>query len=589
MVVCGLVIGPMQLNATSVSPPPPPPQLPNLPSSQPNEPRLIEPSFKDAITPGTGNLQGKVIDMDTGKPITNASVRIDDLGKKIKVDNAGEFSVEGIDVTSAEDGERDFDVVVQAPGYGKHTMTTVGIFNRDITTITLVMQKGNKPTKHIGFLPKEDRKNGNKKRNHEIIPPPPPEEVVAPEGFSTMEFTSETNQPPYIWLAIFELDDDDQSPVYPDDPIRRESVDFDFYLKHVLPQEWWNGWEDEAYRAGALAVKTYAWYHVLNPKYLVPPAGNGTECDNSTYCQYYNPYISRANTDAAVDYMSSTVFKMNGSIFKSSHCAGTIGAPETNCPSSPSMSQHGSHYLASLGSTTEEILSYYYSASGTLSYILTSPQPPKVTAETTASSITLEYWSPTTTQYAIWKYNGGWGSIATTSSTSYVDNSVSSGNTYYYIVSANNGGGWSPWSYISAYAQTGLAAPQPPETRSIWIATSTIGIKVRGLAGVNTYQVERSTNASSWTNVYDSFPTETATSGIIAWTALPTAYIDETQGGNSDFMFFDTGLASSTFYYYRVRQLHDLWPTTWSMYTNNGTTTSGGWIQVKTAASNQDY
>jgi hypothetical protein len=41
-------------------------------------------------------------------------------------------------------------------------------------------------------------------------------------------------------------------------------VDFKSYVRDVLPNEWLPGWESGAYQAGALAVKQYAWYLVLN-------------------------------------------------------------------------------------------------------------------------------------------------------------------------------------------------------------------------------------------------------------------------------------------------------------------------------------
>ena len=43
-----------------------------------------------------------------------------------------------------------------------------------------------------------------------------------------------------------------------------ETVDFRVYAKNVLSREWIGSWTTESLRSGAVAVKMYAWYHVLH-------------------------------------------------------------------------------------------------------------------------------------------------------------------------------------------------------------------------------------------------------------------------------------------------------------------------------------
>ncbi len=43
-----------------------------------------------------------------------------------------------------------------------------------------------------------------------------------------------------------------------------ETVNFRVYAKNVLSREWIGSWTTESLRSGAVAVKMYAWYHVLH-------------------------------------------------------------------------------------------------------------------------------------------------------------------------------------------------------------------------------------------------------------------------------------------------------------------------------------
>jgi peptidoglycan hydrolase-like protein with peptidoglycan-binding domain len=148
---------------------------------------------------------------------------------------------------------------------------------------------------------------------------------------------------------------------------RVDTVDFKYYVKHVLPSEWLPSWNTNSLRAGAVAAKTFAWYQLLNPKY----PGKGYDVRDDTSDQVYNPSISYTSTNDAVDFTWTTTLTRNGAIFESQFCAGASNASKTagqcnelygsNFPLGNYMSQYGSQYMASnLGYVWQQILTFYY-------------------------------------------------------------------------------------------------------------------------------------------------------------------------------------------------------------------------------------
>ena len=165
---------------------------------------------------------------------------------------------------------------------------------------------------------------------------------------------------------------------------RVDTVDFKFYVKHVLPNEWISAWDSDSLKAGAVAAKQFAWYNTsIRRKY------NTTVFDvkDTTADQVYTPNVSYASTDAAVEATWSTIVLKSGAPFQSQFCAGTANASRTagqcgelygynNFPNGYFMSQHGSQYLAkNLGYSWQSILTFYYTNS-TLSTVSSAPALP---------------------------------------------------------------------------------------------------------------------------------------------------------------------------------------------------------------------
>ncbi len=145
-----------------------------------------------------------------------------------------------------------------------------------------------------------------------------------------------------------------------------QTLDFRDYVKHVLPNEWGASWKRESLRAGAMAVKMYAWYQIAR-------GGKWPDADvyDSTCDQVYNPNIAYASTNAAVDdtwnwrLMQGTqlVAAYYRAYYTQCEDAGLAG----NC-----MGQWDSKWMADAGSTWQQILTAFY-ANATI-----SPVPPQV-------------------------------------------------------------------------------------------------------------------------------------------------------------------------------------------------------------------
>ncbi|AYB46888.1 SpoIID/LytB domain-containing protein [Paenibacillus lautus] len=142
-----------------------------------------------------------------------------------------------------------------------------------------------------------------------------------------------------------------------------KTLGFDTYAKNVLPNEWIAGWKAEALRAGAVAIKSYAWYNVTYPRQ--PAKQHGAHLtDNWRNYQKYVEGSNHPNTDAAVDYVYGIFMRnSNGVVFDTQYRAGTSGQSGTE--SGGILSQHGTQYLATNypNWNYKAILGYYYNFS----------------------------------------------------------------------------------------------------------------------------------------------------------------------------------------------------------------------------------
>ncbi|MGW4500354.1 SpoIID/LytB domain-containing protein [Micromonospora sp. NPDC004336] len=138
---------------------------------------------------------------------------------------------------------------------------------------------------------------------------------------------------------------------------RVDRVDFKTYVKNVLPNEWITSWPKASLEAGAVAVKSYAWYWALHSTRKTP-GGQCYDVRDDTGDQVYKPSTAVASTSAAVDSTWSIKMTRSGYILRAHYCATTTACG--GWVTGDWMSQYGSRDLANAGRNYQEILRYYY-------------------------------------------------------------------------------------------------------------------------------------------------------------------------------------------------------------------------------------
>jgi peptidoglycan hydrolase-like amidase len=123
-----------------------------------------------------------------------------------------------------------------------------------------------------------------------------------------------------------------------------ESIPFETYIRNVLPNEWVPDWDAEALKAGALAIKMFAWYHVLNP---ITIENQTFAVDNTTNFQVFREGTDMPRTNAAFDEVQNLAYvRSDDSIIELNYRAGFPGSPNWQYRNAQKMAQHGSQYLA---------------------------------------------------------------------------------------------------------------------------------------------------------------------------------------------------------------------------------------------------
>lgn len=131
-----------------------------------------------------------------------------------------------------------------------------------------------------------------------------------------------------------------------------KTIDFKTYVKHVLPFEWAPAAKayPEVLRAGAIAVKMYAWYWIsLGGKWPDADVASNV-CD-----QVYNPNVTYLSTNQAVDYTWNWVLLRDHQLFQTHHLQ--------SCKPPICMGQQESLAKAQQGYSWDEILNLFYPGS----------------------------------------------------------------------------------------------------------------------------------------------------------------------------------------------------------------------------------
>ena len=183
-----------------------------------------------------------------------------------------------------------------------------------------------------------------------FVPSPP----VHAEVLHTI---NNTGKPAVIRVAIRTMNPSGEA-----DPRGRitwvQSVPFDEYCRDVLPNEWMPSWNQESLKAGAMAVKMFAWYHHLHP---VTIDGFTFDVDNTTNFQAFRYLSDQPETNRAYWAINRYAYtKTDGEIFELNYRAGYANNPNWQYRNAQKMAQWGSEYWAERGRNYSQILQFYY-------------------------------------------------------------------------------------------------------------------------------------------------------------------------------------------------------------------------------------
>ncbi len=133
-----------------------------------------------------------------------------------------------------------------------------------------------------------------------------------------------------------------------------QSIDFYYYVKNVLPNEWIGSWPIESLKAGAIAVKMYGWYYTYYPKW----PQYGADVQDNTNDQVFLTKSEYWKTTEAINDMGGIGLELqDGRLFITHYVAGYYAAGNEY---SGWMWQNGTHYWANQGKDHSYMLHYYY-------------------------------------------------------------------------------------------------------------------------------------------------------------------------------------------------------------------------------------
>jgi Stage II sporulation protein len=161
-----------------------------------------------------------------------------------------------------------------------------------------------------------------------------------------------------------------------------ETVDFRTYVGVVLAAEWSSSWPVPTLQSGAVAIKEYAWYYVMNSRgYSV--GGNCYDVIDNNNDQIYYPEgrTPTAGELAAIDATWYESITKNGALIMTGYRTGSSGACGFDADGGH-LYQASSYSCAVGGMSADQILQVYYGPNLT---ILKPPGKPGVVFETPGS------------------------------------------------------------------------------------------------------------------------------------------------------------------------------------------------------------
>lgn len=314
------------------------------------------PALQAARLPGSAaGVEGWVTDQNTGAAVAGAEIKLNDA-LQTRTNAEGYFSFAAPEVTQdilGGDGSTRVELSVSDAGHAPWSIQEVALYKDDTLRLyPKLAPKEKAPTRIISALARARAQTTIWKAGSNAV-----------NGRTQEQFAYAANSmsaPPTPPTQIR---------VYRTASNTVEVVPFRDYLKRTLPNEWIPTWGADSLKAGAMAVKSYAWFWINQGG---KQGALGADLKDNTDDQVYDPNVSYASTDAAVDATFNYTLTQNGAIFQTQYCAGEYnGDPTGVCPWSGSyMTQWGSAYYADQGKSWGWILQFYYPGAAI------TPQPP---------------------------------------------------------------------------------------------------------------------------------------------------------------------------------------------------------------------
>ena len=277
-----------------------------------------------------------------------------------------------------------------------------------------------------------------------VVAKPPSVEAAACTGWS-----STTTPPPTIRVL--------RTATGVEDVV--QTVDFETYAKVVMAAEWNPLWHIEALKAGAVAVKEYAWYYTMHWR-----GGSGSngcyDVIDNTNDQIYSPgvYTPAASHIQAVEDTWLESVARGGDLFPTGYRTGH----DVSCgrdADGAHMFQYSALECALAGKTAEQILLIYY-ANAVIQGAPTLPgAPADVSAVGYDKSAQVSWSAPTfngnsaITGYTVTSTPGG-KTCTTGGALSCAVSGLNNGTSYRFTVTATNSVGTGPASWWRALAIT---------------------------------------------------------------------------------------------------------------------------------------